>query len=113
MPFDKDAVALLDFDLTGIPREDGTGYLTEKGVVTEPSEARINAFPAKFTELGAQVKTAGENTPEGVNTYREMQTAIIELCGGTPSDNEIRQLSPRYLVAFFRWLMRELQPPKD
>jgi len=113
MPFDKDAVALLDFDFPGIPREDGGGFLTEKGVVSEPSETRINAFSAKFTELGAQIKTAGENTPEGVNTYREMQTAIIELCGGTPSDNEIRQLSPRYLVAFFRWLMRELQPPKD
>jgi len=113
MPFDKDAVALLDFDFTGIPREDGGGFLTEKGVVIEPSETRINAFTAKFTELGVRVKTAGENTPDGVNTYREMQTAIIELCGGTPSDNEIRQLSPRYLVAFFRWLMRELQPPKD
>lgn len=107
------SVSTLDFDFTGIPREDGTGTLTEKGIVAEPSEARLDAFSVAFTTLSERLQVVNPTADEQVNVYKDMHSAIIDLCGGTPSPDELRQMPPRYLTAFFKWLMAELQGPKD
>ena len=111
--FSIDSVTTLDFNFTGIPREDGKGNLTERGIVAEPSEARLDAFTVSFAALNTRISAPKDDDAEQVNIYRDMRAAIIDLCGGSPSPDELGQMPPRYLAAFFRWLMSELQGPKE
>lgn len=108
--FAADAVDVLDFDFTQIPRDDGNGFVGGKGVVAEPSKDRITAFYEAFFAI-RRLATDITAVPTG-DEILDLAQIVANVCNGTPTYDEIALLPPRYLGAFVRWLLKELTDPK-
>lgn len=124
----------LDFDFTGIPSatqptptpeepNPPVAYCTGKGVVPEPSTARLGRFYDYLDEGRKTIRDAiaaqehGDDPTGGVQasarlseTLDRVRAALADVCGGHPSRAEIDELPPRALAAFFGWLAGELVP---
>jgi|GEM_PF-2332454 len=124
MSFSAGSVSTLDYDFTAIPREDGQGTCSGKGIVTEPSEGRIKAFATALSEFQARVtEIEAEASKEGIDDATEealkveaealtskVKEVVADFCAGSPSLEELTQLPPRYFRAFTSWLGQELSP---
>ncbi len=114
--FTAAAVNALDFDFAGIPAQDGSGLLTEKGVVAEPTDLALSTFFSAMSEVQKEALAAAEaGALDGSDAVAKVRSAVIDVCGGTPTAASLMQLPPRYLVAFSRWLTNEFGggDPKD
>lgn len=108
--FSAASVDALEYDFTGFRRQDGQGACTGAGTIPEPSEAALDAFLAKWGELRSM--SPEELEAKSATLVNELREALSELCSGTPSLEELKQLPPRVLRGFFRYIMVELTDPK-
>lgn len=127
------AATSLDYDFTdgNYADEQTSAILADaKGSVPEPTQDRLDGFThalrqlatdpdiAELASLGsdpdpqqvvAVLATVPEEKLQGVNDA--MLQAVIDLCAGSPSEQQIRALPPRIRTAFIGWLSGELVGP--
>lgn len=113
---------------------DFTAHGGGEGTIPEPSAEIVQAY---FKEVRGAMKGAGielgdlaaGNTAEGrlaiaralgaadEDKLKEMEAqqldAVVGLCGGTPSKEEIEKLPARVQQAFFGWLVAKFSRPPN
>lgn len=113
----------LDFDFTG--------WGGSKGTVPEPSRPAVNKLLKKvqnsFKDLGLVDENSGDSTtPDQVRATMDkiedealfekmteaMTAAVADVCGGTPSLEELTALPYRPFMGFFGFLMGNLVDPE-
>jgi hypothetical protein len=119
----SEVVEALDYDLTA--------HAGPKGTVPEPSEAAIaKLFTRIRSEVAKEIESFGVTLEEEVQTPERLlelmssfdeqkvltaanvMTDIFgELCAGSPTKEQLKELPFRVRNAFFTWLMEELSPP--
>jgi hypothetical protein len=127
------SVQALDFDFTTIQvADDATREILKdaKGTIPEPTQDALDRFTAHVRELAtdpeiaalvalgdnpdpaAVVAAIGEMPEEKLLGVTEgMLSVIIDVCSGTPSEEQIRALPPRVRNAFVGWVSGELVGP--
>ena len=121
--FSVKSVESLDYDFTGLPREDGEGYCSGRGMIPEPSESDQQAFAEAMRELFGTESPDDEALEEMAGgaanvDFEEAQAkksrmieAISGYCKGHPSAEELAQLYPRHFILFAKWLTQEITDP--
>lgn len=123
--FSLSALEDLAFDFTGFPRNDGKGNCTGKGVIPEPTQAHLTAYAEGMKKLydaesdpekiAAQAdKDLSPRARDAATKKRARQLLALTsaLCQGTPTTDELEELPPRVLTAFFKWVRKELSDPE-
>jgi hypothetical protein len=132
--FDVSSVEELDYDFTGITRDDGKGKCSGKGVVPEPSTKRLQEFQKAVLEftrsrLPEEADNASGNTGQSIDAEireglmeamqqverdgedREETSKILEkLTQKSPSKEEMDELPPRYFTRFFQYVYQGVAP---
>ncbi len=105
MGFDASAVAPLSYDFRSFPVDGATDpsqRCAGRGIIPEPSRAQLEAF---YAAAGEFVAVGDEGAVE-----EKVYEALSEVCSGKPSVAELRQLPPRILFEFSRYIMEALAP---
>jgi hypothetical protein len=115
MGFDAAATSPLDF--TFRPHAD------VNGTIPDPTDDRVREFFRAIDRLGRELATAtddvDDDNPDRAETIerivedvgaRELD-AVVELCSGTPSREQLKALPHRVQRAFIDWLITELRNP--
>ncbi len=123
--FSAASLEKLDYDFTSFDRNDGGGKCRGRGIVPEPSDAAIKRFGEAMKDIFKDLGDVQLNDEGGVILTDELldmaetdeQTALLrlavsELCGGSPSAEDLEQLPPRVYNAFSKWISAELFDPK-
>lgn len=127
------AVTSLDFDFStvAVADEQSKQVLREaRGTIPEPSQEALEGFTDRLREIAldpdmVDVIALGDNpAPEQVvaalgrvsqekleRVMDETVTAVVQVCNGTPSEDQIRALPPRVRNAFVGWLSEQLVGP--
>lgn len=124
--FDVGSVEKLDYDFTGITRDDGEGFCSGKGIVPEPSNKRLQEFQRSLLEYTKErMPEVSENGDRDIQKElaaaleaieqdaadRETMTEILsDLTKGAPSKEEIDELPPRYFTRFFQYVYEGVSP---
>lgn len=112
--FSAQTVARLSYDFTAFPKDGQEDErCTGKAFIPEPSKAKIKAFFEGFRALGSPLDEA--STDEDIETaVTELEDSVYVLlaavCSGKPSQDELRQLPPRILALFTRYLLENMAP---
>lgn len=115
MKFSVDAVEALDYDFTGYPRDDGKGMCTGKGRIPEPSQKDLQTYYEDLQELtsGQSLQDLAERGSEGTAEHMDKLLGIVaKLCKNQPSQAELKELPPRILMLFIKWLGKEFNNPE-
>lgn len=123
------SVESLDYDFTAFGGKEGT--------IQEPSTAKVNTFFNRMKELMREVSAMQskfqdledddldgealadkigqvEEATAGAEEYQSKSIQYLaELCGNSPSVEELEMLPYRVLTAFTQWLVGEIRPKKD
>lgn len=106
----------LDWDFTRIPKIGGGGYCMGRGVIPEPSEDALIDFQQGFDALHEAMKQARDAGAENLDVEKEyipkIRSLLADLCDGSPTLEQLEQLSPRFLLAFGHWLAGAMGNPK-
>jgi hypothetical protein len=127
------SVTALNYDFSTLPiaDEETQKILAEaKGTIPEPSQAALDNFQkhvremATDPEIAALVALADDADPAAVieaigampaekltDVNNRMVDAIIDVCSGSPSAEQVRALPPRVRNAFIGWVSGELVGP--
>lgn len=110
-----EAVEALDYDFTG--------YGGTKGTIPEPTTAHLDRFfeavQGLSTRVGVGPDASAEEVAQAVAKIskrdaaeftNQIKAAIVGLCGGSPSQEDVDVLPYRVLMAFLGWLMEALRP---
>lgn len=113
--FSAASVAALSYDFTSFPQDDGEGRCTGKGVIPEPTKAKLRAFYEGFDALMQRDVDAEPPSEDEIKALAaEMDEKVYGLlsgvCSGKPSVEELKQLPPRILSGFTRYIMESLAP---
>jgi hypothetical protein len=127
----------LDYDFTTIKALPGAVreiLKDAKGTIPEPSNEQVNKFLRKqrskleshgvkiedfdpadqIKSMTAVAKALATASPEDIDKMASgMVDAVAELCGGTPTREQIDALPQRIQTAFFGWLMGKLTSPES
>jgi hypothetical protein len=105
-------------------------YVNASGTIPEPTDKRIELFLKGIKQLYTDAKAAtpaieADASPAGlinaldmldpeatVKVMTGMSEVYAELCGGTPTVDEINQLPMRVRTVFFAWLQGEVMAPE-
>ena len=108
-------------------------YVDAAGVVPEPDSPRLNKFIKRITLLSAATSEEGEaaeqlakgGEPDLTKIDREeleklldqnavaedeLRQAVADLCNGSPTPEQIKNLPTRVFTAFFNYLLKKLSP---
>lgn len=107
MSFNAASIKRLDYDFTSFATNDGAGLCSGKGIIPEPSTARLDAFEKFRATFDAAAASEADESVLGV-----VRKATADLCGGSPTLEELEELPPRILAGFTQWLVEELSDPK-
>lgn len=118
--FQIDSVEPLDYDFTGFPKNDGKGKCTGKGTVPEPTKKLLMAYSASLRKVYGLDDEGEEDVKEAVEKDKmnseerqdEMLSLTSALCQNSPTAAELKQLPPRILAAFMKWVYEELSNPE-
>ncbi len=124
--FQLDVVESLDYDFTAIPSNKGKGMCRGKGTIPEPTQERLAEYGAKLKQMfenaalpepGAEGEDpVGEEQADAMSNSAGRQDTMLsltaQLCMNTPSTEDLEELPPRYLNAFFKWVYKELTDPE-
>lgn len=114
--FSAASVTPLSYDFTLFPLDgsDNGARCTGKGRIPEPSKRALEAF---FREFEAVFRPGVDEAPSDddvVHAVEDLEDQIYGLlsnvCSGQPSPEELKQLPPRILAAFTRYLLENLAP---
>jgi hypothetical protein len=114
--FSSATVAALTFDFTAFPSDtDPNVRCTGKGIVPEPSTARLKAFGEALRSLYGTDEPSEDAVVQSLEErIKEREDAIYkayaDLCAGKPSEEELRQLPPRIFGQFCAWLQGSFVP---
>ena len=106
MGFDAGSVAALSYDFRSFPLDGATEpsqRCTGRGIIPEPSRAQLEAF---YAAAGDFVAVGDEDGGVEEKVYQ----ALSDVCSGKPSVAELRQLPPRILFEFSRYVMEAVAP---
>jgi hypothetical protein len=127
------SVTTLDYDLTtaNVADEEAREILKDaKGTIPEPSQAALDRFTSHVRDIAtdpdlaalvalgedpdpaAVIDAVGQMPEEKLNQVTEgMLDVIIDVCQGSPTEEQIRALPPRVRNAFVGWVSGELVGP--
>lgn len=124
------SVEALDYDFSAVP--DYPKALKATGTVKEPSDAKIGKFLDGLKTMVTDAKSSGLDldVPEDASA-EEMLAALdsvtgdafvklmettaklyAELCGGSPSFDQLQALPLRVRTEFYAWIMSEVVRPE-
>ncbi len=121
--FSASIVEPLDYDFTGFPSTKNPGKNCKgKGTIPEPTHAVLEAYAEGLRDLfgineGEDAETAMESVQkkneegsgDAADTLLEL---TADLCQHSPTADDLRELPPRILNAFQKWVYRELSDPE-
>lgn len=120
----------LDYDFTAIP-----GFAEFKGTVKEPSQPQVAAYLKAARDEVKRI-TESVNSADGGDAFgdtgvvamladmsfraeslgpealKRQAQFISALCSGSPSATQLQKLPHRFMVAFVRWLSKEILDPE-
>ncbi len=122
--FSVSIIEPLEYDFTKIRSNSGSGYCKGKGIIPEPSQTALEAYGAAVRELYkvdeskdvTAAMDADERQAHSDAEAKERSDTLLALtsglCQNQPSDEQLKDLPPRYCRAFMKWIFAELQDPK-
>lgn len=119
MGFDASKVEVLAYDFTSFPTDgavDPSERCSGRGRIAEPSKAKLEAFwnaQASVLDEVAKAADAGDEIDaDEVKAKLEdsVYQRLSDVCSGRPSVDELKQLPPRILFAFAKYLAENLAP---
>lgn len=118
MGFDASSVAVLAYDFTSFPKDAAEGpaeRCTGKGRIPEPSRAKVDAFWKSQAEVLETLSEASADADADLDDVKarieeSVYQRISDVCSGRPSVDELKELPPRILFAFARYLAESLAP---
>lgn len=124
--FTSASIEAMIYDFTGIPSDIGKGMCKGKGVVPEPTQARLTAYQngmrelfnipddadAEATQQATQERIEKATEEDAEETLDKLMALTAELCQNTPSHKELQELPPRYRAAFLAWIHEEIANPE-
>jgi hypothetical protein len=126
MAYTEKTIEDLGYDFTKIPKGNGEGYCTGKGVIPEPSDAAIEEYTQTMAEDARREATDGELTVEklkndmdfvtdvlsrGRDSRKRAAEAFAKMTNNHPTVNELMELPVRHFNGFTKYIQRQLQDP--
>jgi hypothetical protein len=113
--FSAATIGRLEYDFRSFTKDGSdTERCTGKGFIPEPSKAALKEFFAGIAGLGDAFQTGpvtDDAVEEAAASLEDRIYAVLSnVCSGTPSIDELKQLPPRILAAFCRYLTENLAP---
>ena len=112
--FSAASIAVLSYDFTSFLRDDSdTERCTGKAIIPEPTKAKLKAFFDGFQDLTEldPLKASDEELQAVADERDERVYALLsDVCSGKPSVEDLKQLRPRILAAFTRYVLENLAP---